>query len=145
MLIVYPTVGYNSFVTEIEADTIIGSFPSDNGYLALSATEKEALLINAFTYIRTCSGFSMPDTAEDDLKQAQSWIAAGSVGADPFADTSNSRSITKEKVDTLEVQYDPAYKSDGTDMLPIVSSLLKPYGCGNSPANSFKNVYIGRS
>jgi len=144
-IVVYPDIGYNSFVTETESDTIIGGFTSDNGYLSLTLAEKQALLVQAFTEIRTCSGFSMPDIAEDDLKVAQCYMAANAVGSDMFAYDANSSAVNKEKVDTLEVGYDTSLTvgAGSVDaMLPIVQSLLSPFGCSKS--SNFRNVYIGR-
>ena len=135
MIIIYPAQNWNSFVTVAEAETIMAmQFPQEvPKYIALSNAEKEALCFNSGTWIRTCRGLKYPSPLPQDFMLAQVAIMVQYMGIENFMQHDPSqRAITKEKVGSLEVDYDPKYKEDQYDIHPLVYRYLSQYGCSQN-------------
>lgn len=143
-LVIYPLDGWNSFVTLLEADTIIATYVNDNGYLALTDPEKEAHLIQSAMLISLCPNIVLPVDTEEQLKNAQCQLTVYNLINDPLAYDPNEKAINKEKVDSLEVGYDVNFKKDPDALTfpPVVMYMLKPYGCKTS--GGFTQSFAGR-
>ena len=146
MIIIYPAENWNSFVTVVEAETVMAmQFPKDAvKFNALPPEEKEALTFNAGTWIRTCPSIKFPHPLPQDFILAQVAIMVQYMGIEDFMNYNYSEhSITSETVDTISVSYDPKYKGDKYDIHPLIYRYLSKYGCGK--AGSFSQSYTGRS
>ena len=135
MIIIYPAQNWNSFVTVAEAETIMTmQFPNEaSKFVLLSNAEKEALCFNSGTWIRTCPAIKYPSPLPQDFMLAQVAIMVQYMGIDNFMQHDPSqRAITKEKVGSLEVDYDPKYKEDQYDIHPLVYRYLSQYGCSQN-------------
>ncbi len=144
MLIIYPTDNWNTFalVAELTA-TMQMLFPKEaTAFVALPVNEQEAIAINAGRWIATCRNLVYPDPLPQDFEEAQVIIMATSIGKSISDYDASSRAVIKEKAGSLEVDYDSRYKTDGTDVNPLVYRLLSPYGC--SQRGGFKQVNLGR-
>jgi hypothetical protein len=145
-LIIYPEEGYNSFITTVDADAIIGGFVVSDGvskYLALDEASKEAILRQTALQIKLCPNMVLPDTNESDLGLAQCYLTIHALTVDMISYDPSARSITEERVDTLGVSYDIYHKEANSHFDPITRQLLSQYGC--SSGGSFSQVAMGRS
>ena len=143
MIIIYPAQNFNSFATVATLATVMNmQFPKDSAkYLGLPQAEQDSLAINAGTWIRTCPSIKYPHPLPQDFILAQVAIMVQYMGIEDFmAFDPNERAITKEKVGSLEVDYDPSYKHDKYDIHPLIYRYLAPYGCGGNKNFSQSNT-----
>ena len=144
MLIIYPTNNWNTFAT---LPTLILAmeyqFPTHaTAFKLLPIEQQNSIAMNAGTWIRTCQGLKYPSPLTQDFVLAQVAIMASTYAQDPLTYDPNARAITKEKVGSLEVDYDPKYKGDSLDINPLIYRYLSPYGC--SGGKGFRQVSLGR-
>ena len=129
-LIIYPDAGYNSFISVLEADEIINGFTNDRGWATFTTEDKEKNLKQAFTYMALCPKFKPPDDNNDSLRMAQALLTIYYIGTDPFEYDPNSAAVTREKLGSMEIEYQAGMKHRGGMVFPpYVVTLLKPYGC----------------
>ena len=146
MIIVYPAINWNSFVTVTEAQTVMAmQFPQDAiKFNNLPPEQQESLTFNAGTWIRTCPRLQYPHPLPQDFILAQVAIMVQYMGIDDFMNYDYSEhSITNETVGEISVSYDPKYKGDKYDIHPLIYRYLSPYGCRK--AGGFSQGYVGRS
>ena len=147
MITLYPLDGWNSFLTVVQADFYIGSFPTSNGKTTYEAlpddASKEAWLIQTALQIKLCNNIKLPDTLTGDLELAQSYMIIHALEVDMIAYDANARAITSETVDVISVTYDASLKGSTTDFPPMTSALLKQYGCSGR-SGGFKQIPLGR-
>ena len=135
MIILYPAQNWNSFGTVTTLATVMAmQFPIEAPkFTALPVEQQTALAINAGTWIRTCQGLKYPSPLPQDFMLAQVAIMVQYMGIENFMQHDPSkRAITKEKVGSLEVDYDPKYKEDQYDIHPLVYRYLSQYGCSQN-------------
>lgn len=146
-LIVYPTTDWDSFVSVTRADTIIGGFVQDAGataYIALTETEKEAILRQTALQIQLCNGIVLPDDIEYSLEYAQCYLTTHALETDMITYDPTADSVTSEAVDTLAVSYDVNRKEGNDTFPPMVTKLLSRYGC-ITQSGGFSMAGLGRS
>jgi hypothetical protein len=127
MLIIYPTINYDSFCSLADANTIISlNVPKAQRSLWDAITddlEKEIYLRQATLIIK--DKITPPSTLEDDLKKATAILANHQVGMN-VTDKDDSHYIKRKKVDDLETEYFDMRQPD--ESIPsFVVSLLKQY------------------
>lgn len=131
-LIAYPATDWNTFGDLATIDANINAMvvsANVTAYLALTLAEKEAILIQTARQIRLCGKITLPETLEDDLVLAQSYLAVYAVGLDMLEYDPNNKAVTYEKVGDIATAYANGQKGSNTDFDPMTSSLLKQYGC----------------
>ena len=146
MLIIYPTIDWNSFISVADADIIIEGFTPSVGkdaYLALDEAGKEAQLRQASFNIRLCPNITLPDDTTLYLEMATCYLVVHEMTIDTMSYDPNDKAITSESVDTLSVTYDAQKKGNADDFPPIVSTFLKDYGCQKT-STGFRQVSLGR-
>lgn len=143
-LIVYPAEDWDSFVSVLRADEIIGNFVDDAGFLAMDEATKEAYLRQTALQISLCKNITLPDDIAQGLEVAQCYLVTHAIGIDMIAYDPNDSAINSEAVDTIKVSYDTALKNGAGTFPPMVQSLLSPYGC-TSTSGGFSQTYAGRS
>ncbi len=146
-LIIYPTADYDSFVSVLDADTIIGGFVSDNGYSDLDEAGKEAILRQTALQIQLCNAIVLPATAEYNLQLAQCYLTVYAISVDMMYYDPNNRAIIEEHAGEVGAAYNPSYKVDNNaGYPPVVESLLSQYGCNQSNTSSgFSQVPLTRA
>ncbi|NQX98212.1 MAG: hypothetical protein HRT73_10080, partial [Flavobacteriales bacterium] len=80
MIILYPLEDYDGFITEADCTVYLtNNVPTAQiaEYIALSGTEREVLIRQATTLIK--SKITLPDTLEDNLKNACAYLVNYSV------------------------------------------------------------------
>lgn len=104
-LILYPTDGYDSFITTAQATDVIAKYTLDSAvWVALSELDKEAYLRISFKLIENGLPL-MPETITTCLVQAQSLIAISDV-VNKFSKPENTLgAVKKSKVGVIEEQY----------------------------------------
>ena len=127
MLIIYPTINYDSFCSLTDANTIISlNVQIVQRSLWDSITddlEKEIYLRQASLIIK--DKITPPEILEDDLKKATAILANHQVGMN-VTDKDDSHYIKRKKVDDLETEYFDMRQPD--ESIPsFVVSLLKQY------------------
>ena len=146
-LIIFPLDNYDSFVSVVDADAIIGGFVVSDGqtaYLAGDEAYKEAILKQTCLQIRLCPNISLPADIESNLELAQCYLVVHALTVDMMSYDANDRAVTKEQVGTLSVEYDANLKGDVSEFDSMTSALLKQYGCNNK-SSGFGQSYLGRS
>ena len=143
MIIIYPTENWNSF---LPLSDLIGGmkfqFPTKvKEFQSMSTDMQMASAANAGMWIRTCKGLKIPEhVIPQDMVLAQIAIMASTIGIDPLEHNPSDRAITKEKVGSLEVEYDPKFKGNDPDINPLIYRLLSPYGCSGNKGFSQSNT-----
>jgi len=124
-LTVFPLDNYDSFSSLVDADTLIASMVSDNGWSTLTDPQKEAYLRQSTLLIRT--KIDLPDTLEDDLKLACLHLSTYSIGKD-MLNNDGKDNIKRKSVDGVaETEY--FSKGSASNSFPsIVRTLLYNYG-----------------
>ncbi len=144
-LVIYPTDNWNSFVSVVDADTIIATFVSDNGYSQLDNEGKEAILIQTALQIRLCNNITLPSDTTSDLELAQCYLVTYALGTDMLAYDPNSRAVIEEHAGAVGTSYDSGMKAEDNSSFPsMVQSLLNQYGCSSS-RGGFTQTYKGLS
>ncbi len=143
MVIIYPEIDYNSFIDETEAASFMGKQINSGYWFDYSSEQQEMLLVQTASQIRLCPNIVLPETNEEDLKLGQAYLLLQASRVDMTDFDADSRSITKEKVDTLEVEYDVGYKGDKDSFPPMSTLYLNQYGCSSS--SGFSQVSLGRN
>jgi len=132
-LIIYPTLGYNSFVTVQRADEIMSSFANDKGWSGFDTPTKETNLKQAFILIAMCPKFKPPDTSEFALEQAQVMLTLYYIDKDPFDVDKDAAAVKREKLGGMEIEYQAGMRRGDKIVYPsYVTQFLKPYGCTGS-------------
>lgn len=135
-IILYPTEDYNSFIEVATLKTFISeNVPSaQNKITDISDSDLEIYIKQATRLIK--SKITLPDTLEDDLQYATSYLVNYSIGVDMLNtdDNSNIKSISIDS-GTIEKEFFSQSKSVNS-FPPIVESLLSSYNY--SASGSFK-------
>ena len=129
MLILYPDINADSFVTVAEADIIISELTlQSTAWLALTEDDREIYLRIAYRNI--LSGVDqtinpIPDPVTDCYGEAQSLMASHDVTYGISASTTVSNSqVKKQKIASLEIEY---FEVDGVvKATSVVPDLAKP-------------------
>ena len=141
MLIQYPTTGWQTFLSEVEATSWMQHQRDDGGYSTLTIEEKELLLIQTASQIRLCKNMVLPDTNEADLKEGQAYLLLQATRVDMTQYDHNGKFVTKEKVGSLEVDYSGYNRNTETsDFPPLAKTFLSQYGCSGSVGFSQSNT-----
>lgn len=136
-LIKYPNDGANTFATVAEATLIIEKYFIEKAieWNELGILKQTSLMQQTYVYMMTCPNLNIPtdyDNHSDTFKTAQSFLALTWMDKDLFSIDMNGKSIKREKVGDLEVEYDTALKVDADQEHPYFYRLLSPYGCTSS-------------
>lgn len=136
-LIIYPTTGYDSFVSLADAETILENNVPPSQRLDWDAivedTTKQIYLRQATLVIK--GKITLPDTLEDDLKLAAAYLANYSIGKD-MVDDNDKDKIKRKKVDDIEVEYFSGRDADN-ELPDLVVNLLRQYEVSSSGSFSF--------
>lgn len=135
-------VGTNTYVTQAEADTILGDLIHTQQWAFVDATLKVLALITAFTDLNLL-GLVDPDTgvaidasaAPTPIKQAQAELAYV-YSQDPTLATaaaSGASNVKRVKADTAEVEF--FIPKLGTKFAARIMALIKPYLPGAGAAS----------
>ena len=147
MLNVYPIVNWDSFISVVDADTLISGFVASNGvtaYLTLDTEGKEAILRQTALQMKLCKNITLPDTNESDLGLAQCYLTVHALETNMLSFDSNERAVTSETVDVISVTYNANLKGSNYDFPYIVSNILGQYGCTGKSSGA-KQVFLGRN
>ena len=126
-LILYPTTGYNAFISLADCDTfllenVIGSQRAL--YDALVDSDKEIYIKQATMFIK--QDITLPDTLEQDLQDATAYYVNYSIGVDLVANDKDSNVKVDEVVGVVKTEY--FTKSKEVNSLPeICQKLLSQY------------------
>ncbi len=142
MLILFPLPDYDSYVTVIDADTVITSLTTNGAqWLALAEADKEVYLRIALRTIED-GGVVPPDVTDPSfacLPEAQALVAVNDLvnGISSTAGASSAQ-IKRQKVGTLEQEF---FETDGattsTNPIPAMAQpcldsfgYISPTACG---------------
>lgn len=143
-LIVYPADGWDSFGTLAEIDDFITKNLVAPEWIALDDTTKEIYARQATTLISSCPNITLPDDTSDALMQGQAITAVYALSTPITGYDPNERSVKRQKVDVIEIEYDTALKGQATTIPPYAQTYLSQYGCKQS-TGGFSQTYAGRS
>lgn len=143
-LTVYPADNWDSFGTLEEVDTYITNNLISPQWQALDDPTKEVYCRQATALIKSCPKITLPDETSVDLVSAEGVTAVYALQNDVTSYDPTYESVTKEKVDVIEIQYDPSRKNDTASIPPYAQSYLEQYGCSKS-SSGFSQTYAGRS
>lgn len=132
----YPATGWDSFVEEAEASTILlNNVPTAQqvDWVALAVGQREVYLRQATLVIK--GKITLPETLEYDLKLATAYLANYSIGKDMVDDGEKSY-IKREKIDDLETEYFSPRDADN-ELPDLVINLLAQYEVSSSGTSSF--------
>jgi hypothetical protein len=87
------------------------------------------LLIQTAAQIRLCTGITLPTDNEIDLREGQAHLLLQAARVDMTQHDHNAKYVTKEKVGTLEVDYEAGKSGDVTQFPPMAKLFLGQYGC----------------
>lgn len=142
MLTLYPADNWNTFGTLQDIQTILQFYypKTLDAFNALSVDEQNALIVHAGYFIKTCPNITYPDPMVSDFLLAQTSLVAMEI-TNPTQHVTVDRSITKEKVGDLEVDYDPRYKTEeGMTPPSEFYRIMRPYGCSKGTGFSQSKV-----
>jgi len=145
-LTTYPDPNATSFATVSEATTIIEKYFIEKAieWNSIGVLKQTSLLEQTYMYIMTCPHLAIPpdyDVIAETFKTAQSFLALTWMNKDLFDVDLNSRSVKREKVGDLEVEYDTALKVHSDEQHPYFYRLLSPYGC-SAGSSSFSQSKV---
>ena len=145
MIIKYPATNWNSFLSTSDLEKAMAyQFPAKaTDFAKLDQATKDAAVMNAGTWIRTCKGLKLPEhTVPQDVVLAQVAIVASTIGQDPLAHDPFERAVIEETVGPITMKYDAKTRAnaDPLDINPLIYRLLAPFGC--SKGNGFSQSRI---
>ncbi len=153
MLTIYPAVGYDSFVSEVDADAVIASYTVDSAqWLALSQGDKEIYLRIATSTIKAgidLATYPLPDPAPPCLADATALTAVHNLvnGLSASAAAKSAGEVKKQKVGSLEVEYfESGNVSRSTNWIPALArNCLTALHYTFVSGGGFKQTLLGRS
>lgn len=126
-LIIYPTSGWDSYVSLADAETIVtNNIISPASWNALTNAQKELYLKQSTTLIRLKITDPLTLTTPSDLELATVYLSINSIGID-MMDSDGKENLKRIKIDgAIEKEY--FTKSDSSNKFPdIVEALLSQF------------------
>ena len=154
-LVIYPNVGYDSFVTVVDADTYIDTLTLDGpAWIALTVPVKENYLrIATRTIIDGIDQtvYPLPDPAPACLGEATALIASWDLknGLSASAGGGTTGEVKRQKVSTLEIEYFQSESGFVATAVAPIPDMAKPCleGLGFifvKDTRGIGQVYLGR-
>ncbi len=124
MIIVYPTDGWNSFLSEADADVKIASITGDTLWSDLDSAAKEVLLINSALYLTAIAEVNLKcDFPTAQAVVIQSDLVSGGVLTGYKVSLGEYDAV---KVGPISVDYASTGKTTASENIPpMVSGLLR--------------------
>lgn len=136
-LVLYPTDGYNAFISLADCNTFLTeNVPTSQRALwdALTDPDKELYIKQATLLIK--NKITLPDTLEDDLQHATAYLANYSVDKD-MLNSSNDSNLKRKRVEgVIDKEWFSPTKSDN-NFPDIVDLLLSSYGAVSDGSFTF--------
>lgn len=140
-LIVYPTTEWDAFVSLADCNTILtNTVPSSQltDWNGLTDTDKEVYIRQATMLIN--AKITPPDTLEDDLKTATSYLANFSIDTDMQNENDTGNVKVKEVVGVVKTEWFNPSEDKSNEFPDIVVSLISQYYTKASSSFCFKRA-----
>lgn len=137
-LIVYPSTGWDAFVSLADCNTILtNTVPSSQlvAWTALSDIDKEVYIRQSTMLIN--AQITPPDTLEQDLKTATSYLSNFSIDTDMTNEDGSDNVKVKEIVGVVKTEYFTKSEDKSNEFPDIVVSLISQYYTKASSSFSF--------
>ena len=147
MLIIYPAVGWSTFLDIVEAEAFMLSMKDTGDWKTLTPEQKDSLLVNTAAMIRLCKSITLPATNEPDLVAAQAQLLLQAARVDMTVYDPNGKALAEEHAGSVGHRWNTRLKAEhNMGYPPLAELLLSQYGCaGNATNNKFSQTYMGRS
>ena len=142
MLIQYPTSNWDTFLSLVEADLLLGTMTDIGSWATMTDEEKSHLLVQTASQIRLCQNITLPATLEGDLMLGHGYLLLQASRVDMTEYDHNEKDITGEKVGSIAIRY--AYRDKNktiSDIPPMATMYLKQYGCGGNAGFSQSDTH----
>jgi len=144
-LIIYPDEHYDSFLSVANCTTLSDRYITGNKFGSLATdVEKEVILRQASLMIAQCPNIVLPTTVDSILAMATMYLVNHALEFDMVSYDPTDNAVASETAGAVSISYFEGQKNGNESFPPIVSTLLKPFGC-SSGSSGFKMVPLGRS
>ena len=135
-LIIYPDVGYDSFITVANCDIYLANNVPTSQRVKYDAitidSDKEILIRQATTLIK--SKITLPATLEQNLQDATAYLVNYSIGINMTNDDGSTSNLKRKRLEGVIDKEWFSPLSAANSFPDIVDSLLKDYGVSTSGA-----------